>query len=50
MFFNPAWCRSRVSLGAWKPVILLPASAITGLSPDQLEAVLAHELGARSSS
>ncbi|MBC7819140.1 MAG: PQQ-binding-like beta-propeller repeat protein [Planctomycetaceae bacterium] len=31
-------------VGALKPVILLPASAIVGLSPEQLEALLAHEL------
>jgi len=31
-------------VGWLRPVILLPASAITGLSPQQLEAVLAHEL------
>jgi beta-lactamase regulating signal transducer with metallopeptidase domain len=27
-----------------RPVILLPASALTGLSPQQLEAIIAHEL------
>ncbi len=31
-------------LGWLRPVILLPASALTGLSPDQLRAILAHEL------
>jgi beta-lactamase regulating signal transducer with metallopeptidase domain/outer membrane lipoprotein-sorting protein len=31
-------------VGHLKPVILLPASALTGLSPEQIEAVLAHEL------
>ena len=31
-------------VGAWKPVILLPAAVLTGLTTDQLEAVLAHEL------
>ncbi|MCH7688435.1 MAG: M56 family metallopeptidase, partial [Planctomycetes bacterium] len=39
---------SRVSvlslLGILKPVILLPGSVLTGLTPQQLEAVLAHEL------
>ncbi|HKV10470.1 MAG TPA: M56 family metallopeptidase [Thermoanaerobaculia bacterium] len=39
---------SRVSVPAvvgWlRPVILVPASALTGLSPQQLEAILAHEL------
>ena len=32
-------------IGFIKPVILLPAGIITGLSPQQLEAVLIHELG-----
>jgi ankyrin repeat protein/beta-lactamase regulating signal transducer with metallopeptidase domain len=31
-------------IGWLKPVILLPASALTGLSTEQLEAMLAHEL------
>ncbi len=31
-------------LGIIKPVILLPATALTGLSPDQLGVLLAHEL------
>ena len=31
-------------LGIIKPVILLPATALTGLSPDQLSVLLAHEL------
>lgn len=31
-------------LGILRPVILLPASALTGLSQDQLSAILAHEL------
>ena len=31
-------------VGHLKPVILLPASALTGLSIEQIEAVLAHEL------
>lgn len=31
-------------VGWLKPVILLPASALAGLSPAQLEAVLAHEI------
>lgn len=32
------------ALGAFRPVVLFPFSALTGLSPDQLEALLAHEL------
>ncbi|HEV7508350.1 MAG TPA: M56 family metallopeptidase [Thermoanaerobaculia bacterium] len=31
-------------IGWLRPVILIPASALAGLSPQQLEAVLAHEL------
>jgi beta-lactamase regulating signal transducer with metallopeptidase domain len=31
-------------IGWLRPVILLPASALSGLTPDQLEAILAHEL------
>jgi beta-lactamase regulating signal transducer with metallopeptidase domain len=31
-------------VGHLRPLILIPASALTGLSPEQLEAVLAHEL------
>jgi GWxTD domain-containing protein len=30
--------------GWLKPVVMLPASAVTGLPPDQLEAIVAHEL------
>ncbi len=32
-------------VGWLRPVILLPATALTGLEPQQLEALLAHELG-----
>jgi hypothetical protein len=42
-----AWC-GRVSVpvvvGVVKPMIVLPASLASGLSPDQLESLLAHEL------
>ena len=31
-------------IGWMKPVVLLPASALAGLTPTQLEAILAHEL------
>jgi beta-lactamase regulating signal transducer with metallopeptidase domain len=31
-------------VGLWRPLILVPASAMTGLTVPQLEAVLAHEL------
>jgi beta-lactamase regulating signal transducer with metallopeptidase domain/protein involved in polysaccharide export with SLBB domain len=33
-----------VMIGFLKPVVLLPAAAIAGLAPDQLEALIAHEL------
>lgn len=35
---------SPVTLGWWRPVVLLPLSALTGLGRPELEAVLAHEL------
>ncbi|MHC4401842.1 MAG: M56 family metallopeptidase [Planctomycetota bacterium] len=31
-------------VGFWRPVILLPVSALVGLSPEQFESLLAHEL------
>lgn len=31
-------------VGWWRPAILLPAATLAGLTPEQLEAVLAHEL------
>ena len=31
-------------IGSLRPIILLPASALTGLTPEQIEMVLAHEL------
>ena len=39
-----ALARAPVVIGWLRPVILLPASAITNLTPQQLEAILAHEL------
>jgi bla regulator protein blaR1 len=32
-------------IGLFRPIVLLPMRAMTGLSPEQLEAVIAHELG-----
>jgi len=32
-------------VGFFRPMVLLPMRALTGLSPEQLEAVIAHELG-----
>ncbi len=31
-------------VGNWRPLLLLPASALTGLAPRELEAIIAHEL------
>lgn len=42
--FEQAACLSPCVLGVLKPIILLPPAALTGLSTDQLEAILAHEL------
>lgn len=36
---------SPVTAGWWKPVILMPASLMSGMPPDLLEALLAHEMG-----
>lgn len=33
-----------LTIGTFKPVILFPVSAFTGLSADEIEAILAHEL------
>jgi beta-lactamase regulating signal transducer with metallopeptidase domain len=32
-------------IGFFRPVVLIPMRALTGLSPEQLEALIAHELG-----
>jgi len=39
-----ALVRVPTAIGWLRPVILLPASALTSLPPEQLEAILAHEL------
>src|SRR5262245_9087317 len=39
-----ALVRVPMVVGWLRPVILLPASALTGLTPQQLEAIIAHEL------
>jgi beta-lactamase regulating signal transducer with metallopeptidase domain len=36
--------QSPAVLGWFRPVVMLPVSALTGLSPDQLQSVIAHEL------
>jgi beta-lactamase regulating signal transducer with metallopeptidase domain len=40
-----AWVQVPTVAGWLRPAILLPASALSGLSVGQLEAILAHELG-----
>jgi len=35
---------SPVTFGWWRPVVLVPASLVSGMSPHLLEALLAHEL------
>jgi len=36
---------SPITAGWWRPVVLVPAALISGMSPQLLEALLAHELG-----
>jgi D-alanyl-D-alanine endopeptidase (penicillin-binding protein 7) len=36
---------SPITTGCWRPVVLVPAALVTGMPPDLLEALLAHELG-----
>jgi hypothetical protein len=38
------WLDAPAVIGWSRPVVFLPLSALTGLSPEQLEAVIAHEL------
>jgi beta-lactamase regulating signal transducer with metallopeptidase domain len=42
--FESAAVESPLAIGWLRPVVLLPACAITGLTPTQLETLLAHEL------
>jgi len=35
---------SPITAGCWRPIILVPVSLISGMPPDLLEALLAHEL------
>jgi len=39
-----AWLQTPAVIGWLRPVLLLPVTALTGLSQDQLRAVIAHEL------
>ena len=43
-FVESALVQSPTVIGWLKPVILLPASVLTGFSAEQIEAILAHEL------
>jgi beta-lactamase regulating signal transducer with metallopeptidase domain len=38
------WLQAPAVIGWFRPVVLLPVTTLTGLSEDQLEAVIAHEL------
>jgi len=42
--FESALVKTPLVIGYFKPVILLPFGTIAGLSPEQVEAILAHEL------
>ncbi len=42
--FESAAVESPLAIGWLRPVVLLPACAITGLTPAQLDTILAHEL------
>lgn len=39
-----AWLQAPAVIGWFRPIVFLPASVLTGLSQDQLQAVIAHEL------
>src|SRR5271169_2466244 len=38
------WLQAPAVVGWFRPIVFLPVSALTGLSEEQLEAVIAHEL------
>jgi len=42
--FESGWARAPVAVGWLRPVILVPAGLLTGLTPQQVEALLMHEL------
>ena len=39
-----AWLQAPAVIGWFRPIVFLPVSALTGLSEEQLQAVIAHEL------
>ena len=43
-FCECKWLQAPAVVGWFRPVVLLPVTALTGLSEDQLESVIAHEL------
>lgn len=43
-FCECQWLQAPAVIGWFRPVVLLPITTLTGLSPDQLESVIAHEL------
>jgi beta-lactamase regulating signal transducer with metallopeptidase domain len=43
-FCESKWLQAPAVMGWFRPVVLLPVTALTGLSEDQLESVIAHEL------
>ena len=42
--FESALVHAPTVIGCFRPVVLVPVSALTGLTPQQLELILAHEL------
>jgi beta-lactamase regulating signal transducer with metallopeptidase domain/uncharacterized protein YnzC (UPF0291/DUF896 family) len=43
-YFECKWLQTPAVIGWFRPVMFLPVTALTGLSEDQLQAVIAHEL------
>ena len=43
-FCECTWLQAPAVIGWFRPVVFLPVAALTGLSEDQLQAVIAHEL------
>lgn len=43
-FCECAWLQAPAVIGWFRPIVFLPASALTGLSPEQLRMIVAHEL------
>jgi beta-lactamase regulating signal transducer with metallopeptidase domain len=43
-FCECIWLDAPAVIGWFRPIVLLPVTALTGLSEDQLQAVIAHEL------